>query len=658
MICQRCGTYMSDEALTCDHCGTLLSGYSSLSSMTGVRALRQGRVDSVPPVLPDDPRTDVPEYGDYDMSPLPLEQERGARRKVAPKGLNSFASRPSTHRGVPVNARGLSRHIVYGHAKTHAVKQHPVNWMLVSLLALVLVILTAAGYWFYMSGTDEGQRATARRAVEAASEFTLELASSRDDLRKKEREDLLGNLESAHTQAYLLVGQEYIDTGDLDSAIMSFRIANILKPEDYDGLLLLANAYELNNDPAAAETVYLGLCDMVAPSRTEAYTALIRMYQDQERNPEAADMMLKAYENTDRENFRVQRKDFIPNIPLVDLPAGRHMMEQTVHLISPQGYDIYYTLDNDAVLPGEGTLTEDGTLTIPEGTLTLRAVCVSQDLVSDPLSVTYTVFYPTPPAPKVNLAPNTYTKRRTVSLRPGEVPKDRPKDERNQTYTYYYTIDGSTPSLDSPVFDGTPIALPSGKVTLRAVAVNQYGKMSSICEVSYKFDVKPYLPPLYGEDDKFQGFVLNATSPEDFRQRFGEPTGAADTQYLSLDNDAQHWDYDWGHAVFTLANNKWALVRVEMNREITPGPRNVGFGSSEAEITSAYKDMGQLKNPDGSRGLYYDDVNHINMGRVLLAEDGAKTVHYSYNTLASNIWVLEYHLKGDRVNQIIHYYRP
>jgi len=655
MICQRCGTYMTDEALICDHCGTLLSGYSSQSDMTGVRAIRQGRVLSIPPVLPDDPRTDIPEYGDYDMSPLPMEQERGARRKVAPKGFNSFASRPSTHRGIPVNARGLSRHIVYGHAKTHTVKQHPINWMLVGMIVLVVVILAVAGYWAYMSGTDDGQRMTARKIVEDASAFTLELAASRDDLRQREREELQKNMRSAPAQAYWLVGQEYIDIGDLDSAIMSFCIANILEPENYDGLLLLANAYELNNDPTAAETQYLNLCDTVAPTRTEAYTALIRMYQDQERNPEAADMMLIAYQNTDRENFRVQRKEFIPNIPQVDLPAGRHMLEQTVHLTSPQGYDIYYTLDNDAVLPEGGAFTEDGCLTIPEGTLTLRAVCVSQDLVSDPMSVTYTVFYPTPPAPKSNLAPNTYTKRRTVSLRPGDMPKDKPREERNQTYVYYYTIDGSTPTMDSPVFDGTPIELPSGKVTLKAVAVNQYGKMSSICEVSYKFDVKPYLPFMYGENDKFQGFVLNATSPDEFRQRFGEATSKMNTQYLSMDDDAQHWNYDWGHAVFILTNSKWVLVRVEMNREITQGPRDVGFGSSETDITSVYKDMGQVKNPNGSRGLYYDDVN---MGRVLLGEDGAKTIYYSCNTLRSNMWVLEYKLKGNRVTQILHYYRP
>ena len=62
MICQRCGTYMSsEEALTCDHCGALLSSGSSGIPMTGVRAIRQGRMGAAPPVLPDEPREGVPE---------------------------------------------------------------------------------------------------------------------------------------------------------------------------------------------------------------------------------------------------------------------------------------------------------------------------------------------------------------------------------------------------------------------------------------------------------------------------------------------------------------------------------------------------------------------------------------------------------------------
>ena len=166
--------------------------------------------------------------------------------------------------------------------------------------------------------------------------------------------------------------------------------------------------------------MYLRLAQEVSPFRSEAYTALISMYLEQDRGPEAADMMLLAYENTDRENFRQQREDFLPAMPEVSLTAGRYeisAMEQDISLTSPQGYDVYYTVDDDAVLPEDGILCENGSIIPKEGAITLRAVAVSGDLVSDPISVSYTFYYPTPPAPKCNLAPNTYkTLRESASV--------------------------------------------------------------------------------------------------------------------------------------------------------------------------------------------------------------------------------------------------
>lgn len=650
---------MPDDALTCEHCGTLLSDGNPRPRETGVRAIRQGRLGALPPVLPDTPRDDIPEYGDYDMSPVPLTPERSPRRKVAQTGLSSFASRPTTRRGVPVNPRGRSLGVGSRQTKTHQVKRHAVNWMLLGILGVLVAVLAVGGYFLYMRTTDDGQRITARKVVSEANETLLALCVTTEESLTLEKEEALKTIASAPHQAYWLVGQEYMDKGDVETAILSFRIADILNPENYDGLLLLANAYELGANDPAAEAIYQKLIDGVAPSRSEAYTALLRMLRDQQRDPEAADLMLKAYENTDRENFRLERKEFIPLTPQVDLPAGRYELAQTVHLTSLQGYDIYYTLDDGVELPVLGKLTkdwkytQDGALSIPEGTLTLRALCVSEDLVSDPLAVTYTVFYPTPSAPYANLAPNTYNKPLSVSLRPGS--KEDEKEHKVTPLTFYYTIDGSIPNEDSPIFDGTPIALPSGRVELRAVCVNKYGKMSSTREVGYKFDYKPAPLKIYSEEDTFSNFVLGQTTQEAFKASEGAPKSESPTRYQGLEDEALHLEYDWGYAVFGFVGGKWVLVRVEMNQQIASAPRGVGFGSSEKDITSVYKDMGQLPGKSGNRGLYYDDPN---IGKVIQNADGAKTVQYSCKTLENKIWVLQYHLESDRVVKIIHYYQP
>ena len=669
MICERCGHSMPDGSLTCENCGTYLGRYGgSALQETGVRAIRQGRVSASAPTLPSG-GSRTREYGDYDLSALPVEEnDRAPRRRQAPMYQTARgSSRPDTRRGVPVNARGRAPSLNTRHGRIHAVRRHNINWMLIGVALTLVLILAGAGYMLYMSRSDSGQRATARRNTMAATEGMFALAqNTKDPLLQEEREALLKQWGGVPAQAYWLAGQDYLDVGDVQAAITCLRIGDAIDPDNYDGLLLLANAYELDAQDEQAEAVYLRLAQEVSPFRSEAYTALISMYQEQERRPEAADMMLLAYENTDRENFRQQREDYIPAMPEVSLTAGRYeisAMEQDISLTSPQGYDVYYTVDDDAELPEDGILCEDGTIIPKEGAVTLRAVAVSGDLVSDPLSVSYNFYYPTPPAPKCNLAPNTYKTLREVSLRAGALSETQAagltkaeQAEIESHYVYYYTIDGSTPTEESPVYDGTPIKLPSGRVKLKAVCVNQYGKMSPTLEVEYKFNVKPDPLKMYGETDTFGSFTLNKTSIDEFKSAFGNPTQELETTYLNLTNSARHLQYSWGYAVFILENSAWQLVRVDMNSEIGTPPRGVGFGSTESEIASVYKDFGQVQAPNGTRGLYYD---YPNVGQVLVNDDGTRTVRYSCQTAASRVWVLEYDLGSNgRVNHIANYYQP
>lgn len=655
---------MPDGSLTCEQCGTYLGKYSNSALDTGVRAIRQGRVSASVPTLPPQNRR-TREYGDYDLSSIPVEGSSASpRRKMVQPYGRTGSSRPDTRRGVPVNTHSRTPSLKHKNVRTHNVRRRNVNWMLVGLIGFVLLIGAAVGAYVYVSKSDSGQRATARRNALSATESMFTLAqNTRDPLVQEEREALLDKWGGISPQAYWLSGQDYLDVGDVETAIICFRIGDVVDPENYDGLLLLANAYQLNMQDAEAETVYLHLVNEVSPFRTDAYTALVRMYQEQGRRPEAADMMLKAYENTDKYNFRLERADYIPQSPQTSLSAGRYeisKLEGNVSLSSPQGYDIYYTTDDEAKLPEEGMLSTDGTFVPAEGTVTLRAVCVSGDLVSDEMKVSYTFYYPSPPAPKCNLAPNTYNSRREVSLRPGTFVDDTrtkaEKAEDEKHYVYYYTIDGSTPDETSPVYDGTPIQMPSGSVKLKAVCVNQYGKMSAVLEVGYKFNIKPAPLDKYQEEDVFTGFVLNKTSVEDFCATFGEPKQTLDTSYLGLTAQAQHLTYDWGYAVFVLDGNAWELVRIEMNKSLGNGPRGVGFGSTEEEITSVYRDFGQVQSPNGERGLYYD---YPRVGKVYVLEDGTRMIQYTCSTAASNMWVLQYYLGSNgKVNRIVHYYQP
>ena len=663
MICERCGYSMPDGALTCDNCGTYLGKYSSAANESGVRAFRQGRMTSATPPVEGRRSRVVPEYGDYEVNHVdPRPAARPARpRPASPKG---GSSRPDTRRGVPVNARGRVRPVEQKRVGKNGLRRRKVNWALICVIGLALAVVGIGGYLMYMRTSDTGKLATARRNIQTATEGMFTLAQNATDaLVQSERETLLSQWGAVSAQYYWQCGQEYLDAGDLQPAILGLRIADVLDPDNYDGLELLANAYELYGDDESAEAVYLRMIESVSPSRTEAYTALINLYQQQERNPEAADVMLLAYNNTGRESFRLQRNDFIPQTPQINLTAGRYdisAMEEEVHFTSPQGYDIYYTLDDEAVLPDEGTLTLDGYIVPEEGTVNLRAVCVSGDLVSDPLSVTYVFYYPSPPAPKCNLAPNTYSSRRTVSLRPGDIEDENmtnaEKEEAASHYVYYYTIDGSTPTTDSPMYDGTPIQLPSGRVTLRAVCVNQYGKMSSTLEVGYKFNVKPDPLKVYANTDVFGDFALLSTTREQFLVSFGSPSSEVETTYPGVENEARHLAYSWGYAVFILDGGVWLLVRVEMNSQISAGPRGVGIGSTEAEVTGVYKDFGQVEAPNGTRGLYYA---YPDVGAVNVNSDGTRSVVYSCESTEGDMQYLEYHMNASGVvDKLTHYVLP
>ncbi len=561
-----------------------------------------------------------------------------------------------------MNAYGRAPSVRHKPASLKGTKRRGVNWMLVGLLCLVAAMGIAVGAAVYMRQSDAGRLAAARRNATGTTEGMFALAVSKDPLLQTEREALLKTWDDVSAQTYQTAGEAYLDMGEVDLAILCFRIGDVINPDNYDGLLLLANAYELNVQDEEAEALYLRLCAEVSPFRPEAYTALIRLYQTQGRRPEAAEMMRLAYVGTGREEFRQEREDYIPEPPQISLNAGRYeisKLQGSVRLTSPQGYDIYYTTDDNAKLPEEGSLSTDGSFLPAEGSVNLRAVCVSGDLCSDEIKVGYTFYYPSPPAPQCNLAPNTYNKRYSVKLRAGafiddtRTRKEKAEDEKH--YRYYYTIDGSTPDENSPVYDGTPIQLPSGYVTLKAVCVNQYDKMSSILEVTWNFKVKPYPLSVYGEEDVFTGFVLNKTGLNEFKETFGQPQEELDTVYLSADRAAKHLTYPWGYAVFALNGNLWQLVRIEMNESLGNGPRGVGFGSSEAEITGVYKDFGQLQSPNGERGLYYD---YPRVGKVHVLEDGTRMVQYSCATAAGELWILQYYLQNDRVNKIIHYYQP
>ncbi|HPJ01715.1 MAG TPA: hypothetical protein PKU80_02615, partial [Candidatus Limiplasma sp.] len=160
----------------------------------------------------------------------------------------------------------------------------------------------------------------------------------------------------------------------------------------------------------------------------------------------------------------------------------------------------------------------------------------------------------------------------------------------------------------------------------------------------------------YNREDTFPGFALSTTLLNSFTNEFGQPTETQDIQFLFYEGQAQELSYSWGKAVFILVANQWQLASVDMNRNIATPPRNVGVGSTEAEIVGAFKDFGMPQNQDGSRNLYYADPD---TGVILNNADGTHTIQYTTKTLSSKMMYLQFVMNQQGVcTRIMHYFRP
>ena len=84
----------------------------------------------------------------------------------------------------------------------------------------------------------------------------------------------------------------------------------------------------------------------------------------------------------------------------------------------------------------------------------------------------------------------------------------------------YYTIDGRQATTESTLYnDDEPIQLPTGKSTLRAIAVAANGKISYEMNVTY--DVEGNLKKMFTSDDAFKNLTLYKTGYTTFTKDMG-----------------------------------------------------------------------------------------------------------------------------------------
>ena len=653
MICRSCGLLVEDHDSICPNCHSLLRDSPTVAE-DPLTAYRQGKRGQTPPEAPATTRRrrrsvdyaeepvvteavpdrsqpyELPSWEeqsppveeDYDgyevyKEYVPSEGEVDLQKESAALEMEDVIPPSRTARYGYTQAQNAIPVSPDSQQKLQKLTNRPmVNWVKVWIMIIGVVILAAAGVGIYLNTTPQGQRILARFGGSVPSLALWE------------------------------VGEERLDTGDIDGAIRDFETARQMDGEDLvnvDGLLLLGGAYEAAGRVEDAENLYRDIYTTVTRTRPEAYRHVIRLLIASGRRAEAADLMQFAYEMTGLAAFRQQREEFIPKPPEANPIAGFYEQVKKLTLISTEGYDVYYSPDLNAQLPGDGILYTEPII-LNEGNHDLRAVAVNGDLVSDLWSGNYRIIKPSPQTPQSNLAPNTYKKRHKVRLRPGK------ENEKDTDITIYYTIDGAIPDANSPIYTGEPIEMPGGRVTLKAVAVNGDSKASNMLEITYKFDEKPYPLAAYTNQDEFRPFVLQTTTREEFFAKFGEGEAAGEEMLDRYETPCLKYTYPWGHVLMYKTPGSWVLVQVSVINQEYTAPRNTQVGMSLDEVITKYRDMGQLPGAKGHRGLYEMGDNS---GKVIPQPDGTSVVEYVTNSNQGFKLKLEYVGDGSgRVQEI------
>ncbi|MDO5021718.1 MAG: FN3 associated domain-containing protein [Eubacteriales bacterium] len=505
-------------------------------------------------------------------------------------------------------------------------KKHVINWAWVTAISFVLMFFAFLGAYVYLKLTPNGQVILARHGRDA------------------------------NAAAYWTVAEEHLNTGAIPKAIeFAEKAYNIdpNAPDIYKQCFLLAEIYETAGDLENAKKTYRliytdikGDGETVKSMRVSAYRNHIRILQSENLIAQAADLMLTAFEKTKDNSFYKERSQIVPSPPTASLPAGPHTFTQELTFISEGGYDIYYAL-GDETLPEEGILyTEPIILT--EGAYQFRAICVSRDLMSDEMTVRYTISLPRPVAPKSNYAPGEYKRPFRVKLRNiGDDPDVR----------IYYTVDGSRPSENSPEFTDEGILLPSGNVILRAITVNKYGKSSNELQVSYK--IGGNVKKRFNAKDNVSGMPIMEYDYSKFIERFGTPDKELKGTDKLVNGSCTLLKYPWGEARFTLRNNGNLLYYLDTTNPDIKGPRGTAIGQSVSDVSSQFRDMGQPAGPTGHRGIYYDQ--RIGNAEYIVDSDDPSFGHlnYSYqdyNALHTGTVYLSYHIESGRVTRITYKY--
>jgi len=179
--------------------------------------------------------------------------------------------------------------------------------------------------------------------------------------------------------------------------------------------------------------------------------------------------------------------------PSTSIAAGTYSSAQIITLSdTTPGVSIYYTLDGTT--PTSASKLYSAPITI-SSTETLKAIAVDNSgNVSKVLSASYKIIAPlVVPMPIPTLYSGVYKEPLNIRL----------LSNFRAPLKFYYTLDGTTPAVNSTRYMGF-IKIAS-TTTLKAIAVDNYGAISDVLTATYTIVVPPAAPKFSINDGIFKG---------------------------------------------------------------------------------------------------------------------------------------------------------
>lgn len=255
---------------------------------------------------------------------------------------------------------------------------------------------------------------------------------------------------------------------DYKSAVLYFEKAykTNIGMKDTEMMILMYECYLKNNYEDSAFDILKNILSLDKNNET-ALKALAQYYYNKQ-DGESLNKLITDYRGTNGEKYLTQ---YEVEPPQASEKPGEYSEELQITLLAADDCTIYYT--TDGTQPEKNGTQYKESIELVSGTNIIKAVSVDKmGVVSKEAEFEYKINFKKPGAPDITPVSGVYTAGEKIVM------------EAKEGCTIYYTLDGTTPSTSSQVYD-EPFDMPEGNTVVSAICVDKHELVSSVARRNY-----------------------------------------------------------------------------------------------------------------------------------------------------------------------------